>query len=520
MNQSINNYRRGKTINSNAQRDRSGATPSDDGDAAHAPENGRRASFARAGERTTLAGFAIYAVFAAHSIAGAWIGLSFALLGWLVRTAATRTTGIRRTALDLPLWLFFAWTALSALFSAEPRTSLLKLISVSTFLIFYLAQAALTRRTATLLAGLMIVSGVAGVVWSAGEVAIGRGIVVEQIAADSPFRDSTLLQMGDAIWRVGSGRVSSVAGIDEAMRRAATGQSVPLSVVSRGEHVEWVGPVVTDEMKARPSPSGITGTRPTRRFRASGWTRHYETFAEMLQMLAQLALGFALANLQRRPPVRLHVFLPAAAFVVLAAGIALTAMRTVLVAFAVGAGVIAWRAATRGRARVAVSLVLVMVLAFGALAVWRTRAAGALLFQDASASLRWQVVSVALERITLHPVTGHGMDAVHRHWQEWGFPGTDMLHAHSTPVQIAFDRGLPALLLWLWLVLAFWLAVTRAEKTWRDSDDAATHGLLLGTTGALAGFFASSLVNYNFGDAEAAILFWWLMGATTRISRT
>lgn len=494
-------------------------TANDAADAARVNENPRRALLARAGERTTLAGFAVYAVFAAHSIAGAWVGLSFALLGWLVRTAATRTTGIRRTALDLPLWLFFAWTVLSALFSAEPRTSLLKLISVSTFLIFYLAQAALTRRTAALFAGLMIASGVAGVVWSACEVAAGRGIVVEQIATDSPFRDSTLLQTGDAIWRVGGRRVGSVAEIDEAMRRAAPGERVSLSVVSRGEHVEWTGPVVTDEVKTRASPSGIAGTRPTRRFRASGWTRHYQTFAEMLQMLAQLALGFALANLQRRR-TRLHVFLPAAVFVVLATGIALTAMRTVLVAFAVGAGVIAWRAATRGRARIAVSLALVLVLSLGALAVWRTRAAGALLFQDASASLRWQVLGVALERIRLHPLLGHGMDAVHRHWQEWGFPGTDMLHAHSTPVQIAFDRGLPALLLWLWLVLAFWLALTRTERTWRDSDDAATHGFLLGTTGALAGFIASSLVNYNFGDAESAILFWWLMGATTRISRT
>jgi len=30
--------------------------------------------------------------------------------------------------------------------------------------------------------------------------------------------------------------------------------------------------------------------------------------------------------------------------------------------------------------------------------------------------------------------------------------------------------------------------------------------------GALAGFFASSLVNYNFGDGEVALVFWWLLG--------
>ena len=47
------------------------------------------------------------------------------------------------------------------------------------------------------------------------------------------------------------------------------------------------------------------------------------------------------------------------------------------------------------------------------------------------------------------------MDAMHVHWNEWGFPGSDMLHLHSTPLQLAFDRGLPALLFWLWICGCF-----------------------------------------------------------------
>jgi O-antigen ligase len=127
------------------------------------------------------------------------------------------------------------------------------------------------------------------------------------------------------------------------------------------------------------------------------------------------------------------------------------------------------------------------------------------------------VARIALARIPIHPFFGHGMDAMHRHWTQWGFPGQDMLHAHSTPIQLAFDRGLPALLLWLWLLIAFWLVLTRAEKQFRGSPDARAHGLLLGATGSLAGFFASSLVNYNFGDAEVALVLWWLMGTVVRI---
>ena len=37
-------------------------------------------------------------------------------------------------------------------------------------------------------------------------------------------------------------------------------------------------------------------------------------------------------------------------------------------------------------------------------------------------------------------------------------------------------------------------------------------GILLGTLGALTGFLISSWVNYNYGDAEVAMLFWFLMG--------
>jgi O-antigen ligase len=104
------------------------------------------------------------------------------------------------------------------------------------------------------------------------------------------------------------------------------------------------------------------------------------------------------------------------------------------------------------------------------------------------------------------------MDAAKRHWQEWGFPGDIILHTHSTPLQIAFERGLPALLLWFWLVFTAWRMTATGERAARDETDATRHGFLLGVTGALTGFFASSLFNYNWGDAEVVILFWWLLG--------
>ena len=475
-------------------------------------------------ERLALAGFLLYAAFAPHSIAGAEMGLLLVGVGWLARTLKTRRFNIRRTPLDLPILLFFIWTAASALLSAEPRVSLPKLQSVCVLFLFYLTRSILTRRTAMMVAVLMIVSGCAGALWSLWEIAHGRGVIVAAVADHSPFR-ARPIRAGDAVWRIGGSRVSSVQEIDEAIKRTPAGTLLSISLITQGEHVEWASFVVTDEMKAQPSPSGLTGAGRTHRFRASGWTRHYETFSETLQILAQLALGLALANWQnpglrrkRKGTLKGRALLALAAYALLAVGVALTAMRTVLVALAIGGGIIAWRVA-RKRARLLILVVLASVLALGALVVWRTRASQALSLQDPSASLRWRVARVALRRVAWHPFFGHGMDAVQRHWTEWGFPGTEMIHAHSTPIQLAFDRGVPALLFWLWIIGVFWLMTARAEKSWRHSDDVNRHGLLLGATGAVAGFFASSLVNYNFGDGEVALVFWWLMGTVVVLAR-
>lgn len=475
------------------------------------------AGSSRLAGRLALTGFLLYAVFAPHSIAGAEIALILvgAALALRALTAGRAGLRLRRTPVDLPLILFLAWTLLSSLLSAEPRVSIMKLQAALVVLLFYLTRALITGRSAVMVAALMITSAAAGVAWGAVDLARGRGVMIDELSPESPFHQFQIGE-GDAVWRVRGERVSAVAEIDEAIRRTPAGERLPVSLIARGEHGERPGFVVTDEMKARASPSGIRSSGPTHRFRASGWTRHYETFSETLQMLAQLSLGFGLARLRRRTGRR-WAYLALAACAVLATGIIMTAMRTVLVALGVGASVIALRA-TRGRARLLAAAAIALVLGLGALAVWRTRAGGALLLEDYSSSLRLSVARVGLARLMIHPVFGHGMDAVKMHWTEWGFPGSDMIHMHSTPLQVAFDRGLPALVFWLWMMWACWAAAARGERLTRELQDADRHGLLLGATGAVAGFFASSLVNYNFGDAEVALIFWWLMGTVVALA--
>jgi O-antigen ligase len=474
-----------------------------------------RAWWSTTGAHVATAGLLLYSVFAPHSIAAGEISLAIAGAGWLVRTFAGRTTGFRRTPFDLPIWLFFLWAILSSFVSVEPHISIAKIQSTLVIFLFYLTQAIATRRTAVLLVSLMILSGVAGTVYSFYDLIHGRGIVVESIAPDSPLH-SVNVQTNDAIWRLSGQRVHSVADIDQVIKNSHATSPLTVSIITQGEHVERTGMIVTDEVRIRPSPSGISGTRSSHRFRASGWTRHYETYSEIIQILAQLALGLALAHLINHGFNRWSRLALLAAGM-LALGLVLTAMRTALIAFAIGVLVVSWRA-LRGRARIAVLAGLGALLIVGAFVVYQTRARQALFLKDPSSSLRVQVAKVGLARIMLHPVFGHGMDAMHVHWNEWGFPGSDMLHLHSTPLQLAFDRGLPALFLWLWIVWLFWRTASGTEKRLRETGGTNRYGILLGATGALAGFLASSLVNYNLGDGEVALVFWWLLGIVVVLS--
>jgi O-antigen ligase len=463
----------------------------------------------RLGQYTAVAGFALFVIFLPHSVAAADISIAIATVGWLVRTLATRRTGLSRTGFDWPILLFLLWTAASSIFSREPDISMAKLPASWVVLVFYLTQAIISTRTALFLVLLLILSGLAGTVYSIFDVVRGRGIVVEAISAESPFQPLGI-STGDTIWRLDGERVYSLTRIDEILRNTPAGKPLAVSLITQGEQVERPGLLISAAMRDQGSPSGITGSKPIHRFRASGWTRHYQSFAELLQIIAQLALGLAVANL-RNHGANWRFKLAFVIALLLGVGIALTAMRTVLIAFCLGAMILLWRS-LKGQSKLLLSVAVLAVLAIGGLQVWQTRAQMALALGDPSSSLRAQVAKVGLVRIARHPLFGHGMDSMHRHWTEWGFPGQHMLHLHSTPLQIAFDRGIPALVFWSWLMAAFWVAAARAERASSEMSDTNRYGLLLGIMGALTGFFASSLVNYNFGDAEATLGFWWLMG--------
>lgn len=210
------------------------------------------------GQRTAIVGLALYVAFAPHSVAASAIGVALAGIGWFLKIVSSGSLGLRRSKFDLIIVLSVVWTVASSLLSEEPRISLLKLQSLWVVFLFYLTRAIVTKRSALGLAALLIVSGAVGALYSAFDLARGRGVVVQSVAPGSPFH-RVGIQTGDAIWSLNRTRVYSVAEIDRFLKSASPGTPIAVGVISRGENVERPGLVVTAADQQQVSVSGLTG---------------------------------------------------------------------------------------------------------------------------------------------------------------------------------------------------------------------------------------------------------------------
>ena len=91
-------------------------------------------------------------------------------------------------------------------------------------------------------------------------------------------------------------------------------------------------------------------------------------------------------------------------------------------------------------------------------------------------------------------------------------------HMHSDYLQIALERGVPALLVWLALIGAY------ARTLWRTrrlvpNENWIERGIVLGSLGGLLGFMTSGVVHYNWGDSEVVMILYLLMGLSLVVER-
>jgi O-antigen ligase len=111
--------------------------------------------------------------------------------------------------------------------------------------------------------------------------------------------------------------------------------------------------------------------------------------------------------------------------------------------------------------------------------------------------------------IAAHPLVGVGPNMIEKRYEE--YRGPDAVnkvnpHLHNNFVQIAAERGLPALAVWLWFLVVLTRDLVRRFRAGRHAFLAAA------ALGTLTALMTAGLFEYNFGDSEVLMLF--LMLAT------
>ncbi len=155
--------------------------------------------------------------------------------------------------------------------------------------------------------------------------------------------------------------------------------------------------------------------------------------------------------------------------------------------------------------------IIVLILALVAPAAIRNRALSAFDPNDATNRDRIAMLESGKAMIADHPLTGVGPNMVPRAYLEKyktpdavdpvDQPGGGRSHLHNVPVQLAAERGLPALAAWLWFVVVALRDLIREFRRGR------VRALAAGAVAATVAMVVAGMFEHNFGDSEFLILF-------------
>lgn len=492
-------------------------------------------------ERATVGCLFLYAAAAPHSIAGTQTAWLLSMLFWVARLCVRPRPALFRTPVDPWLFGFFVLTFLTALTSYNPEVSIGKLRAASLFTVVYVvSQNVRSPRVLRALALTLVASCAVGLVHTFAVYARGRGVKLQALAADSPLRAARLIE-GDTVISVDGAEVGSPAEVVERIEherpttrervlrhpdgrpacrwdettacvRVYRAEAQPAANVARGA----LPPGATPEARL-----GIDEWSKGRDERASGFYGQYQTYAEVLQLVVSLALGMLLSLRRKLSMKGLLLGLALAGMLV---ALILTVTRASWAGLLASAFTIALVGASRRTLLWTAALALPLALA-GLFVLQQKRQVGFIDTQEGSTSWRllvWREGAHILVGNPRHLLVGVGMDSLKRRWREWGMFDQGRQpwgHLHSTPLQIAFERGVPAFLVWAAWLFVYGRMLWRLARGGLSEDDWVVRGLSLGALGGLVGFVSAGLVHYNFGDSEVVMVFYLIMGLSLAAER-
>jgi O-antigen ligase len=253
-------------------------------------------------------------------------------------------------------------------------------------------------------------------------------------------------------------------------------------------------------------------------YRAQGTLGHYVVFAEMLMQVGCLAWALLFSGERRRWAPMLCA---AVAFFSITAALFATETRAAVAGLAIGC-LLQIFLVSAGKRRWWAIAGLVVILAGATTWIQHTRGLQWIDRNDVGAQFRLMMWEDGLRLVRQHPWFGVGMETVRVHWLEWNIRGFIQYHVqshfHSTYLQIAVERGIPALLAWLWFCVAYLVFLTHLSLRLRSENRFA----LATATGIYAAFVAfafTSFAHYNLGEEPLVMLLFFGMGLAIALDR-
>jgi O-antigen ligase len=228
--------------------------------------------------------------------------------------------------------------------------------------------------------------------------------------------------------------------------------------------------------------------------RPQGTLGHYMTYSGVLMLVTCVAVARLVFGARDR-------IWPALVMPALIVALSLTLGRSAWVGSSVAVGLLLILKDLRLTALLPVVVAITFALAPDAVT---DRMTSVFDLRDPSSRDRVAMLQTGTAMIKDHPLTGVGPNMVIRVYSEYRDPNSVQKtnpHLHNVPLQIAAERGLPALAVWIAFVVVLTMGVLRL---FRSSLDRVLPAAALA---AVAAMIAAGMFEYNFGDSEFLMLF-------------
>jgi O-antigen ligase len=229
--------------------------------------------------------------------------------------------------------------------------------------------------------------------------------------------------------------------------------------------------------------------------RIQGTLGHYMTYSGLLMLVIGVALARVLFGKSERTWSALVI--PA-----LAVAVALSFTRSATIGACAAAALLLSLKDFRLLALLPILAAIAVVVAPGQVTA---RFTSTFNLNDPTTRDRVAMLREGEHMIEAHPLLGVGPNMVERRYAEYRDPEYAVEkvnpHLHNVPLQIAAERGLPALAMWLWFIVTAAIDLGRRFHAGQHRFFAAA-GLA-----AIAAMLGAGMFEYNFGDSEFLMLF-------------